>query len=1091
VPKYLTIGGTTDPLLPKIKSAILKAKKIEIAVAFIKSSGLELIFPALEEAVTERGASLCVLTSDYLDVTNPQALRQLMLLAERGADVRLFATTGNQSFHLKAYIFTSTGAGNTQSGSAFIGSSNISKPALTDGIEWNYLVPLSGDSASEDQARFTEIRTEFRNLFDHSQVMALQHDWITSYEARRKTDRLPMAPGSNDPELPPPTPNDVQCEALEALADTRASGFQRGLVVMATGLGKTYLAAFDAESCRATKVLFVAHREEILFQAEKTFLRIHPKARVGQYTGSAKDTDADMIFASVQTLGKATHLGQFAPNNFDYIVVDEFHHAAAPTYKKLLTHFQPRFLLGLTATPERTDQSDILTLCDNNLVYDRNLLYGVENGFLCPFTYFGIYDSTVDYQEIPWRNGRFDPESLSNKLATLNRARHALEQWKEKAQSTTLAFCVSIKHATFMAQYFNRFGIKAAAVYGGSEVSREAALDQLGAGQLQVVFSVELFNEGVDLPAIDTVLMLRPTESKILFLQQLGRGLRTHPGKERLVILDFIGNHKGFLNKPQALMGVPGIPRELAKFGQDAKDQKLDLPPGCFVNYDLEIIEFLINLAGEGPSQEYLALKDSMGRRPTLAEFYRSGASVSKVRSQYGQWFNFVKEEGDLSEEESLAVDFYQGFLLELEKTAMTRSFKMVLIESLLENDGFNQPLSLSQLAHQARAVFRRRRRFVNDLHKDHQDVDGELLEKGLKKWEKYWKDNPINAWIGGNQRSDAPRWFKVENGLFDTNFAIEPGLMDEFQMMVQEIVDYRLAQYEPRIVGGEWDSNSTPAAKTQVEIPFFESLQIACGSFREGSISTDSFKRLGVQYGQLDPSRHFIARASGNSMDGGDKPVKDGDYLLLERLERGSLSDNSGATLVVERKEPGSVGEFILRDAVKGPSGEVVLKAKNQNYGDLLAQDGMRSPARLKAVVDELDMRVGEFFMREDIPPLFGHEFNPGNWNSGHVVLNDQKVHVLLVTLNKQGKAQEHRYRDYFDEDDEGRFHWQSQNSTSPESKKGAELIGHEEFGISVYLFVRANKLEGNKAAPFKFYGEVRYLGHEGSRPMSVVLGL
>ena len=388
----------------------------------------------------------------------------------------------------------------------------------------------------------------------------------------------------------------------------------------------------------AQRLITGGAREEILLQAESSFQRICPSARIGWYNASRKDGDTDLVFASIQTLGRDEHLAQFEPDHFDYVVVDEFHHAAAPTYRGLLAHFRPRFLLGLTATPERTDQSDLLSLCDDNLVYTRNLFDGVELGLLCPFTYCGIQDKTVDYREIPWRNGRFDPNALSAKLATLSRARHALTHWREKAQRRTLAFCVSTAHADFMAERFKQEGIRSAAVYRGSVLDRGAALDQLGRGDLEVLFSVDLFNEGVDLPAIDTVMMLRPTESKILFLQQLGRGLRRHPEKERLVVLDFIGNHKGFLNKPDALFDCGKRHSDLAAFARRARDGSLELPAGCFANYDLTIIDFLIGLKGSDLVADYEALKASLGRRPTLAEVYRSGARLGELRRHGTHW---------------------------------------------------------------------------------------------------------------------------------------------------------------------------------------------------------------------------------------------------------------------------------------------------------------------------------------------------------------------------------------------------------------------------------------------------------------------
>ncbi|MFZ0790627.1 MAG: DEAD/DEAH box helicase, partial [Chromatiaceae bacterium] len=379
-------------------------------------------------------------------------------------------------------------------------------------------------------------------------------------------------------------------------------------------------------------------------------------------------------------------------------------------YRGLLRHFRPRFLLGLTATPERTDQSDLLSLCDDNLVYTRNLFDGVELGLLCPFTYYGIQDETVDYREIPWRNGRFDPNALSAKLATLSRARHALTHWRDKAQRRTLAFCASTAHADFMAERFIQEGIRSAAVYRGSILDRGAALDQLGRGDLQVLFSVDLFNEGVDLPAIDTVMMLRPTESKILFLQQLGRGLRRHPEKERLVVLDFIGNHKGFLNKPDALFDCGKRYSDLAAFARRARDGNLQLPTGCFANYDLAIIDFLIRLKGSDLAADYEALKVSLGRRPTLAEVYRSGARLGGTH-----WWELVRDQGDLGPAEAECLSRHGGFFREVETTAMTKSFKPILLESLLELDGLRNPPRVEDLAAQALTVFRRRRRFVAD----------------------------------------------------------------------------------------------------------------------------------------------------------------------------------------------------------------------------------------------------------------------------------------------------------------------------------------------------------------------------------------
>lgn len=535
------VTGGDDPFLPHLSKAISGATDIGIAVSFVKTTGLRLLMPDLETALQGRQESgravarLRFLTSDYLGITDPEALRILCLLQQHGADVRVFVTD-NDSFHLKAYIFTQREPDGSARGTAFVGSSNISGQALQDALEWNYRVVYPGDDG------FLEAQRRFDELFAHHRCVPLTDAWIEAYERRRRPPPVAIAPGSDELE-PPPQPTPVQMDALEALAATREEGFRRGLVVLATGLGKTWLAAFDAARMGARRVLFVAHREEILIQAAETFLRIRKGMRVGFYTGKARDGEVDVLCASVQTLARAAHLEKFSPQHFDYVVVDEFHHASAATYRNLLAHFAPSFLLGLTATPERTDQSDILSFCDDNLVFTCGLFDGIGQELLAPFHYYGIWDEEVDYREIPWRNGKFDPEQLSNKLATLARARHALKEWRERAQRRTIAFCVSIRHADFMAEQFRRAGVEAAAVYSGSALGRAEALTRLREAQLQVIFSVDLFNEGVDLPSVDTVMMLRPTESKILFLQQLGRGLRRSDSKSHLVVLDFIGNH--------------------------------------------------------------------------------------------------------------------------------------------------------------------------------------------------------------------------------------------------------------------------------------------------------------------------------------------------------------------------------------------------------------------------------------------------------------------------------------------------------------------------------------------------------------------
>jgi len=1088
-PKNRLITGGTGPFFPHLSAAIGRSSEIDLAVSFIKTTGLRLLLPDLQEALTRHDVlnkqtiRVRILTSDYLDVTDSEALRLLMLLQNQGAQVKIFETK-ESSFHLKAYLFSHTDPITGFHGSAFIGSSNISRIALQNGLEWNYRVDYPGDFG------FLETRSRFEELFNHPQSIDLTDLWIDAYEKRRVILPRAVAPGSLEQD-PAPTPTQVQQDALLALAETREEGFKRGLVVLATGLGKTWLAAFDVQQAGARRILFVAHRDEILNQAAETFLRIRPQAKVSLYLDKEHDLQADVLCASVQTLGRNIHLERFSQDHFDYIVIDEFHHAAAPTYRRLLNYFSPRFLLGLTATPDRTDQSDILSLCDDNLVFSCGLINGINLGLLSPFHYYGIFDDSVDYSEIPWRNGKFDPAMLSNKLATLARSRHALRIWQQHKQERTLAFCVSKMHADFMAQQFSNAGVPCCAVYSGSEANRVEAMDGLRDGKIKIIFSVDLFSEGVDLPSIDTVMMLRPTESKILFLQQLGRGLRKSDGKEKLVILDFIGNHKSFLHKPQGLLGIGSSYKKLAEFARSTERNQLELPVGCFVNYDLRLIEFLKSLDGDSLQKEYEAIREGLGRRPTLTEFFRGGASLQTMRKQYGGWFEFVDAMSDLSASENVIAKIHKEFLDEVETTSMTKSYKMILLEAFQELEGWQGGLAVDSLANKSWEILNRRRKFLHDLPESQRNNTPEVGAT----WIKFWSDNPINAWIGGNRAKDSLSFFELNRQIFKSKFMIEAEQLSLFVSMVQELIDYRLAAYEVR--QSVADNNVIPFQRTdseaisrRVELPYFPNLKIACGHFKDGNADAEEYRSLGAKYIGLDLTKYFIANAAGNSMDGGEYPIKDGDYLLMQYLHPQKTNSLREGIYAIERGEADGNGhQYLLRNVVAGSDDGYLLRANNLDYQDMALTDEMRPVALMTKIIPALEMSIGKRFMREDIPKLFGEVFNPGNWNSGHVVLTDKKTHVLLVTLNKQGKADDHKYLDRWI--DEATFHWQSQNSTSPASKRGREIIDQAQFGIDIQLFIRDSKLAEGKGAPFTYYGSVRYKSHTGSSPMNVIFEL
>jgi len=1082
--KPLTVGGT-DPFLPSLLAAINHATTINIAAAFIRFTGIRLIEDALVDAIS-RGASVRILTGDYLGITDPKALRYLLLLQEMGAEVKVFESEGKHSFHMKAYLFTRSDNDAGSEGCAFIGSSNISQTALENGLEWNLKV-----DKFENEPRFQQIMDEFNIIYADTRCKTLTNQWIDDYIRRipNREDQHASEAGADEQDSLP-LPNDIQTEALDALNETREQGYRRGLVVMATGLGKTWLAAFDCQQINAKRVLFVAHREEILNQAEETYVRIRPDLKVGRYNGKARELNVDLLFASIQTLGKASHLDQFAKDYFDYIVVDEFHHAAARTYQRLLSHFSPRFLLGLTATPERTDQSDILTLCDDNLVYSKDLYDGIRAKLLCPFHYFGVAD-TVNYQEISWRNGKFDESELVNQLATTARARHNFKYWQSHQLTRTLAFCVSIRHADFMADYFNRHGVKSVSVHSNSSTPRNEALSYLKNGEIQIIFSVDLFNEGVDLPSIDTVLMLRPTESKIIFLQQLGRGLRTSTGKEKLVVLDFIGNHISFFRKPEALFKI-GVTNSARKdFIEQIKNEGLELPPGCFVNYDLKSIDFMQELVGTKIDQQisiYRALKESYGRRPALAEFYRAGGAVDTVRSEHGQWLALVNDEKDLNADEQKCLSTLDYFFKELEITNLTKSFKLVLLEALLELEGFETPPMTLDLALKSFDILQRRRVLLVDLPENLKNIE-KLNDDNANKWHRYWLSNPVNAWVGGNKSSKP--YFNVVDDKFTFLEDVPKDLYNTFVVLVQEIINYRFLQYEARLASREKPVEAKVISfnkPDEQEVPYFSDLRIACGHFRTSAHESENIEHrtLPISHGRLDPAKHFIARASGDSMNGGLHPIRSGDYLLLELITPTNAGSNDGHIIAIEQQDVTGDDQYLLRKIQKLSPNEYQLIAQNPDYPPMLATDEMNTFARLKKVLDVTDLYLHIELYKNEVAGVFGLEYREGVWKMpGHVCPKETNDQFLFVNLSKNQAESDYRYHDYFT--DNAHFHWQSQNRTTPENDKGKKIINSNENEGSIYLFVRKFPKIAGKAAPFVFCGRMSYLNHSGSAPINV----
>lgn len=424
----------------------------------------------------------------------------------------------------------------------------------------------------------------------------------------------------------------------------------------------------------------------------------------------------------------------------------------------------------------------------------------------------------------------------------------------------------------------------------------------------------------------------------------------------------------------------------------------------------------------------------------------------------------------------------------------MTRSYKMVLLETFQNLGGWQKNISLKELAEQCWYALHRRPHLVNELPNE---IRSKSADSG--EWHDYWIKNPVNAWIGGNIKNndDEKRteraFFEVQNGYFQAKLSINQNLIDTFIKLTQELIDFRFATYEARKSNQQETARIIPfnPKKEQkiTNLPYFDDLRIACGHFRTSTSEVQEYRNLPASYGTLDPARHFIARASGNSMNGGKNPIHDGDYLLLELISASNAGSVNGQIVAIERQDETGDNQYLLRSVIKKGQGQYILKANNPAYKDLQTDESMRTLARLKHVIDPLDFLYGQSFMREEIPDLFGTTFNPGSWNSGHITLEEKNAHILLVTLNKSGKNENERYTDYWI--DENTFHWQSQNSTSPTKKRGREIIEHKKLNKKIFLFIREQKLLAGKAAPFVFHGSVDYQSHEGSEPMNVVFKL
>lgn len=797
----------TSNLINEIQTLTPKAKNIYWIVAFAMKSGVRLILPHLKEAAAN-GAEIKILIGDYLHITQPEALEMLFDELPH-AQIRLFTSHGI-SFHPKAYLFRSTT--NTH---VIVGSSNLSASAMQQGVEWSLLC----EPSTTNEQLFETTVNEFMKQFLSLNSLSLNTETIANYkEAHRKfnielavseirasNEEVEMMFGTQDNQeivLETPTtyetnqelvePRPVQLLALEALHQTRDEAYTKALVILATGLGKTYLAAFFAQNYK--KVLFIAHREEILQQAEASFKPIHPTRTTGIYNGFSKETNADIIFASVYTLASDYHLTKFRPEEFDLIVVDEFHHAVAPTYERILNYFTPDFLLGITATPDRLDNKDVYSLCDGNVAISIHFIEAIRKNWLSPFVYYGVFDET-DYSNLKWRNNSFDEEALLRLQLRSEYAKTVLNAWQKEKQSRTIGFCSSVKQAVFLSEHFNKAGYNTIALHGKSaRDQRRNASKKLENGELDAIFTVDLFNEGVDIPSVDTLLFARPTESLTVFTQQIGRGLRLADGKDHCVIIDLIGNYRNADLKMRIFTEDGEQPKSLESIAHL-------LPENCDFQLDLLVVNLLeVMKQKRSPRKQLLVdvffkLKTELGVRPSYLEYHlKANADSNSVRQEFGSYPSLLAYAGELTTEELDVFESTKEWIQEATKTSMTKSYKMIVLSYMLSQ---GQELWLNSVTPEQVAPYfhhfitSKEYRLNIDFSVNQKD---DLLIYNKKKISALIAKMPMSTW-----HNSSNGLISFSNNQFTIHVVPSPEHEETLFNWTKELCDYRLHVYFER----------------------------------------------------------------------------------------------------------------------------------------------------------------------------------------------------------------------------------------------------------------------------------------------------
>lgn len=670
-------------VLTTIVQELRKCNEFWFSVAFVTTSGVATIKNQLIE-LEKKSIKGKILVSQYLNFSQPEALKQLLIF--KNLDLKIATKS---KFHSKGYLFK-----NGKVDDLIIGSSNLTASALCENTEWNLKI-----SATPESYIINNVIKEFTSEFDKAQPVT--EEYILNYEPiYKKQFESNTIITEQISGLTFITPNEMQKEALANLKSLRLQNKNKALLISATGTGKTYLSAFDAKHVNPKKLLFVVHRLNIAKAAMKTFDTVFEGSKtMGIYSGDIKELDKDYIFSTIQTISKEAHLNLFDPEVFDYIVIDETHRAGAESYQKILNHFKPKFLLGMTATPERTDGLDIFKLFDHTIAYEIRLHKAMEEEMLSPFHYFGVTDITVG-------NSILEENADFVKLTSKERIDRIIEKAKlygcDDGNVRGLIFCSKVEECKLLSKEFNIRGFNTIALIGdNNEEERADAINRLesdiASEKLDYIFTVDIFNEGIDIPKVNQIIMLRPTQSAIIFVQQLGRGLRKIKSKDYLTVIDFIGNYNNSYLVPIALYGDTTYNKDTLRKLMTSESSLI--PGTSTINFDeisqkriFESIDSANMQQKKDLVKDYKLLKFKIGRMPMMMDFIEHGSRDPYLYVTYsGSYFNFVFEQED---SKKLIISDRQKIVIEYFSTDINNS-KRVEESILLQEIIFNQRISI------------------------------------------------------------------------------------------------------------------------------------------------------------------------------------------------------------------------------------------------------------------------------------------------------------------------------------------------------------------------------------------------------------